>query len=87
MRYEKSAVAHFCELDDEVVVLNTATNRYIGLNESAAIVWKQLVDGHSIDEVVSVMRQTYDAPEEVIRRDAEAVIQQMLEAGLITLRR
>ncbi|MBE5743449.1 MAG: PqqD family protein [Clostridiales bacterium] len=58
-------------------------NGYLTLNESGALIWKTLSKGASVDEVVKVLLDEYDAPEDLIRNDVLQVIEKLREIGAI----
>ncbi|MBQ3723109.1 MAG: PqqD family protein [Bacteroidales bacterium] len=60
-------------------------NKMISLNASAAYLWES-VEGKdfTVDDLVSLLLDKYEVEEEIARRDAEALAQAWLEAGVIT---
>ena len=60
-------------------------NKMISLNASAAYLWES-VEGKdfTVDDLVSLLLDKYEVEEEIARRDAEALTQAWLEAGVIT---
>lgn len=73
------------EIDEEVVVLDLEGNRYFGLNEVGWDIWRDLDEteknfGQIVDDVAS----RFEISTERARRDAEAFVDQLLEAGLAT---
>jgi hypothetical protein len=69
------------EEEGEAFLLHVATGRYYGLNRAGLIVWKSLVAG---DEPMDDLRAAWpDRPVDALRADADALMQQLLAAGLI----
>ena len=60
-------------------------NKMISLNASAAYLWES-VEGKdfTVDDLVSLLLDKDEVEEEIARRDAEALAQAWLEAGVIT---
>lgn len=67
------------EFDGEYVVLNVASGHYFSLAGGAALVWKGLVDGHSLDALFAGFSD--DAPQ---RAEIEKLVQQFVAHGLLT---
>ncbi len=63
-----------------VVPVGDAVNNIHGmitLNGPAEIIWKALEEGKSYDEIVALIKSEYDAPEDVIRKDADAFLEKL----------
>ncbi|MEI6503380.1 MAG: PqqD family protein [Armatimonadota bacterium] len=55
------------------------------LNETAAAIWDLLQTPHSADSLITALQETYEAPEETIRRGVEAVLEDLTGRGFVTL--
>ncbi len=65
-------------------VENIDFSRIISLNESAAYLWKELQErDFDLDEVVRLLTEAYEVTPEVARADAQILLNQWEEAGLI----
>ena len=63
---------------------NIDFSRIISLNESAAYLWKNIQDkDFNADMLVSLLTEEYEVSNEKARQDAEALIGQWKDAGLI----
>jgi hypothetical protein len=69
------------EEEGEAFLLHVATGRYYGLNKSGLIVWHALVDGE--DPIQELTATWPDRPADSLRADADTLMQQLLQAGLI----
>jgi hypothetical protein len=69
------------EEEGEAFLLHVGTGRYYGLNKSGLIVWKSLVDG--ADPIRQLQATWPDRPAENLRADADSLVHQLLDAGLI----
>ncbi|MDD6301672.1 MAG: PqqD family protein [Ruminococcus sp.] len=52
-------------------------------NKTAAFIVDQLKSETTLDSIVDAMFEKYDAPKEVLRRDAQAVIDKLRSVGAI----
>lgn len=55
----------------------------VKLNRSAADIWQGVAKGLTKEEIINEMLDKYDASKEVIEKDVDAIINQMLNAGFI----
>ena len=63
---------------------NIDFSRIISLNESAAYLWKNIQDkDFDADMLVSLLTEEYEVSDEKARQDAEELIGQWKDAGLI----
>ena len=74
----------FRDLSGEAVLLNLTTGMYFGLNESGTRMWKLLLETGDRENTLVRMKVEYDADETSLRRDLDALIEQLLEKGLLT---
>ncbi len=69
------------EEGDDAFLLHVGSGRYFGLNRSGLIVWNALARG---EEPVAALQQRWpERPAEVLRADAEALLAELLRAGLV----
>ncbi len=52
-------------------------NGMITLNGPAETIWKALESGKNFDEILSVMKAEYDAPEELLKTDLSAFLKKL----------
>lgn len=70
------------EVEGEMVLLDLASERYFGLNEvGAAIVFR--VTDEPWDDALGALAEVYDVDPAVLRADAEALVGELVEAGLL----
>lgn len=63
---------------------NIDFSRIISLNETAAYLWKNIHDkDFDVDLLVNLLMNEYEVDKETARKDAETLIGQWKEAGLI----
>ncbi len=58
-------------------------NCMINLNDSGAFLWKKLEQGAEEGELVQALLSEYEVSEEIARKDVQAFIKKMVEAGLV----
>lgn len=66
------------QVDDEIVLLDTATGNYFGLNRVAAYVWSLLDQPRSLEDIVSGVCDKYDVPREQCSRDVRALLDNLV---------
>jgi hypothetical protein len=71
------------EVGDEVIVLDLDSSKYLRLNQSGAIMWPHLVSGTTLEELISLLVETFDVPTDRARQDAGAFVAMCLERGII----
>lgn len=69
--------------DDATVLLDAERGRYYTLNEVAGRVWELLAAGEPVLEVLTSLRDEFDAPATVLETDVAALLEELLVAGLI----
>ena len=70
-------------IDEEVVVLDLRTQRYLCLNRSAAILWPMLIAGACRDELADALARTYDIVAAAASVDVEVLLSQLSERDLL----
>lgn len=71
------------ELGNDLVMMNTETGDYIGLNEVAADIWKLIEQPRKTDEIIASLQQQYDVPAADCEAQTLACLDKMLKQGLI----
>lgn len=70
------------QIDDNFVMVNIETGKYVALNSSASAVWEALESPHAKDEIVAALLGKFAVDEESCRRSVERVLDQMREMQL-----
>ena len=71
------------EVDDEMVILDTVTEEYFGLDEMAAVIWQHLSESRSLQKVHDAMYEAYEVDSEQLEKDICRFVQQLADAGLV----
>ena len=70
-------------LQEESVILNLDSERYYGLDDVGTRFLSVLTTSSSIDAAYHLLAEEYDVDREVLREDLEALIQNLLQQGII----
>jgi len=70
---------------DEVVLLDMASEQYFGLGAVGACVIDAIQGGADIDGAIAAVVDEFDAPEDQIRADVLALVEELVETGLLTV--
>ena len=71
------------ELDDQIVVLDLESSKYVTVNGAGAIIWPRLVSGASVDELVSELLSVFDIDETTARADTESFLDDLRRRNLL----
>lgn len=82
-RYKISLDVHYQEVDGEVVLLNMATQRYLGLNRVGSEIWNQLAEHGDAEKASTWVAQRYSIGADTAERDVRTLVGDLLAAGLI----
>ena len=72
-------------MDNEVILYYPDGNRFLYLNQTAAMVWEQCIGELSVKEIIQGLKEAFPASEEEIQGDVEDTLQAFLKHGCITL--
>jgi hypothetical protein len=85
MRVEISDGVIWRDLGGDVVILNVETGIYFGLDGSCGQIWRELVEHGSIEKTFASLKQQFDAEPDELRRDLDALVDQLVEKRLVHL--
>jgi hypothetical protein len=75
-----------CDLAGEAVILNLESGVYFGLNNLGARVWSLVQEPTTVEKLQEVLLEEYDVEPERCERDLLALLQKLVEAGLVGVR-
>jgi hypothetical protein len=75
-----------CQLDAETVVLHYDKGLYFGLNEVGTLVWNQVQQPRTVQEIHDAILREYEVSGEQCERDLIALLGQLSEKGLVEVR-
>jgi predicted transcriptional regulator len=73
------------ELDGEAVLLNLESERYFGLDDVGTRVWQHLLEHRRLGRVCEEMQKEYDVDESRLRADVLQLVEELIEAGIVTV--
>jgi hypothetical protein len=73
----------FRVLDREAVILSLSSGVYFGLDKVGTRIWQLIAEGQSTDRTIETLLEEYDAREEDVRWDFEALTRQLMNKGLV----
>lgn len=71
------------QIDDEVILVNLATDRIFSLNSTGARLWEIVSTGSTAGEVRSEMLAVYDVEPEQLDREIDALLRQLMDEGFL----
>ena len=74
------------EVDNEMVILDTASEEYFGLDAMGAVIWQYLSMSGSLQEVYDTMREEYEVDDEQLEADICRFVQELVDARLVELK-
>lgn len=72
-------------LDDEMVILDLASESYFGLDDVGTVMWEQLTAAGSIEQAYRALLGQYDVEPETLRADLNTLLEQLLAQRLVEL--
>ena len=72
-------------LQEESVILNLDTERYFGLDDVGSRMLTVLTTSTSIEAAYNSLREEYEVDVEVLKQDLLALVDQLVEQGLIEI--
>ena len=77
--------ALFHEVGGEVVILDLKSEQYFGLDETGARAWQLLQESSDIQALYDGMLKDFNVDPEVLNRDIQDLIKELLDAGLVQI--
>jgi hypothetical protein len=71
------------EADGEVIAIDPRLTNYVSTNGAGALLWKQLADGATQEELVSRLVDTYGIARELAERDVAAFLADLDAQGFL----
>jgi hypothetical protein len=73
----------FQKMNDEILVVDPKTREVHLLNPTASRVWDLLATPQTVGDLVGALGREFEAPEETLRADVTALLQDLAGKGLI----
>lgn len=71
------------DLEGELVVLNVATGRYLGLDAIGGVIFRALASAQEVPELVASLTRKYDVEPDVARAEIERLIGELKAARVV----
>ena len=84
-RFARKAGVIPTDLQNEVVLLDPQTRLMFSLNATGRFAWQRL-DDHTVTELARALAREFDVPAEQAAADLDALLRELLEAGLVSVR-
>ena len=84
MRVELGDDVTWCDLQNDVVILNVDTGVYFGLEGAGGQMWRELVEHRSLEKAFEALKKQFDVKPDELKRDLEALVRQLAEKGLVS---
>jgi hypothetical protein len=73
------------EVDGELVLLNTTSGEYFGLNRVATYIWQAMAEQPTVSEIGAGVQATFDVDASTAFHDLTQLLDQLAESGLVTI--
>ncbi|MEA2583812.1 MAG: hypothetical protein QOF33_1897 [Thermomicrobiales bacterium] len=83
MSYRIPRHVHARAIHDEVVVLNTQSDAYLGLNRTGSVIWQVVSQGGSEDEAVEALLDRFAVAREIALADVTNLVADLVTRGLL----
>jgi hypothetical protein len=71
------------QVDGEVVALDRQSSQYLAINATGAVVWTELVEGATADQLVDAVTARFEVSPEQARRDVEGFLADLARRRLL----
>jgi hypothetical protein len=72
------------DLEGELVLLNVATGRYLGLDAIGGVIFRALASNQGVAELVQSLTRRYDVEADVARSEIERLVGELKAARVVT---
>ena len=80
---KRSDTAMARELDGDIVILDIPSGRYFSINSVGAFVWRLLGDPIERDDIIDAVTDEFDVDRATAASDIDALLGQLVDAGLV----
>ena len=71
------------EVDNEIVILDTVSEQYFGLDATGAVIWQHLRESGALQEAFDTMLERYEVEAQQLEADICRFVQELVDAGLV----
>ena len=83
MRLRLAEHAHYVRMDDQVIVADMRSGRYLGLDGVGARLWELIGEQLGPEAIVERLHAEYEVSMDVLRRDVGELLQDLLQRHLV----
>lgn len=83
--FQKKAIVE-SKIDEEIVMMDTASGFYFGLNSVASVIWELLREEQTMEQLVDKLMLEYSVSREQCCEETTQLLQQMLKYQVIDYR-
>ncbi len=83
-RWSASKTQISTTVDNDTVILDTASGKYFSLEGVGSTLWEALREPQSFGELLETVLELYDVEAETAERDVSTLLSTLEEAGLVT---
>ena len=69
----------------EAVLLHLGTNQYFSLNETGALIWESLEQGHDVDETSREIEAKFDVTLDIAQQSVVDLVEQLVQEKLLAV--
>jgi hypothetical protein len=70
-------------MDGEAIIINLSNGMYYSMDGVGGLIWGMIADGHSLEDIVSSVLESYDVSPDEARRDVGRVAAELVEERLV----
>ena len=74
---------HCARMGDQTILADMRSGRYLGLDEVATAVWAKIEQQATRGAIVDHVHAEYDVPRDVLERDVDRLLDDLLERRLV----
>lgn len=83
MKFSCKTNVFVTELGESLALLDMQTGTYYTINDTGAIIWKELTQGNDLSIAVDKICETYDISSTQANVDADSLVGDLLHKGII----
>ncbi|MCS7150796.1 MAG: PqqD family protein [Endomicrobia bacterium] len=82
-KYKLKRGIAYREIAGNIYIVDSKNSLLHQLNETATFIWRCLLSGKNLEEIVHKVCLEYDVEPEIARHDVEEIVTEMINKGLV----
>jgi photosystem II stability/assembly factor-like uncharacterized protein len=70
-------------VDNEVVIVSLDQGKFFSLKDTGLAIWRKIDGNRSRSQILAELASEFDAPGEVLARDLDMFLQEVIDAGFV----